>query len=170
DAERVALGIGEDDPRHVALPDVEVPGTELEEPVDELELAVPAEQVEVQSQRLGRWLGDRLDAQVDDRAVGDREPGLEPLRPVTEPLAPEDGLPEPADPARVDGVEHDVLQTHGTTVGPAGGAVHPRPPTSPPTSHLTRSPTSPLTGPPRRAGGLEENGCGERSGWHSVER
>ena len=72
----------------------------------------------MESQRLGRRLGDALEAQVEHRSALDGEPRLEAFRLVGQPLAAERRLPEPAQPLRIDGVEDEVLQIHAPTVGP----------------------------------------------------
>ena len=96
-------------------------GAEAEQPVDRLLLTLGAAQVEVEAQRLGRRLGHRLEAQVERRPAVVVEPGLEPLRlAVGQRLGAERLLPEPAQPARVEGVEHEVLQVHVPTVFRAG--------------------------------------------------
>ncbi len=80
--------------------------------LDLLSLAVAAAQVQVESRRLARQLGDTLKAQVQDRSALDGEPGLEAVRFVGQPLTSERRFPEPAQPLRVDGVDDKVLQIH----------------------------------------------------------
>ena len=116
DAEGVALRVGEHHPGHIALTDVEVSCAQPEQPLDLLGLAGPAQEVQVEPRRLGRRLGDALEAQVEHRSALDGEPRLVALRLVGQPLAADHRLPEPAQPLRLDGVEDEVLQIHAPTV------------------------------------------------------
>jgi hypothetical protein len=102
------------------LTDVEMSGTQPEQPLDLLRLARPTREVQVQSRRLGCRLGDALEAQVQHRPAVDGQPGLEAVGLVGQPLTAEGRLPEPAEPLRLDRVEDEVLQVHAPTVGPAG--------------------------------------------------
>ncbi len=113
-AEGVALRVGEHHPRHVALADVGVRGAELQQPGHLLVAPVAGGQVEVQPDRLGRRLGHLLEAEVEERLVPDRQPGLVDPRRVGQGLGAERGLPEPAEALRVEGVEDEVLELHAS--------------------------------------------------------
>ena len=97
---------------HIALTDVEVSCAQPEQPLDFLGLAGPAQEVQVESRRLGWRLGDAREAQVEHRSSLDAEPRLEAIRLIGQPLTPEHCLPEPAHPLRFDGVDDEVLQKH----------------------------------------------------------
>jgi len=89
------------------------------EQLDYLGLVGPAQEVQVESRRREWRLGDALEAQVEHRSALDGEPRLEGIRLVGQRLAAEYGLPEPAQPLRLDGVDDEVLQIHAPTVGPS---------------------------------------------------
>ena len=90
-----------------------------EQPIDLLGLAGPAQEVQMEPRRLGRRLGDALEAQVEHRSALDGESRLEAIGLVGQPLAADHRLPEPAQPLRLDGVDDEVLQIHELTVGPS---------------------------------------------------
>ena len=116
-AERVALWVGEHHPWHQPLADVGGAGAQCEQPLDHRLLLLAAPEVEVESLWLNGWLRHPLEAQVEHRAVGYCQPGLERVRLVGQRLGAQRRLPEPAERRRVDGVDDDVLQVHVLSVG-----------------------------------------------------
>jgi hypothetical protein len=98
-AELVALGIGQHDPRLLALPDVDVTGSQADEAIDLVTLVLRAE-IEVQAVLCPLRLGDRLEEQAGD-GVG-RRPDLELVGLVVHD-DPAEGLSPPT--AERDGVE-----------------------------------------------------------------
>jgi hypothetical protein len=73
-----------------------VSGAQVEQPLDLLALPRAAHEVQVEPRRVGRRLGDALEAQVEHRSTLDGQPCLVPSGLVGQLLAADRRLPEPA--------------------------------------------------------------------------
>ena len=126
DAERVALGVGEHHPRHVALADVEVPRAEGEGALHHLGLAGAPADVEVQPRGSGATgSGTRWKHRSSTEPVGHGEPGLEGVGLVGERRrTPSSASQNRPSAARVVRVDDEVLEVHvpvRTTHGAGSG-------------------------------------------------
>ncbi len=66
----------------------------------------------MESRLLEGWIGDALEAQVEDGTTRNGQSGLESSWLVGQPLASERRFPEPAQRSWLDGVDDDVLEIH----------------------------------------------------------
>jgi hypothetical protein len=92
-----------------------------EQPLDHRALVGAPHEVDVQPGPVDLRVGDALEAQVEHGPALDDEARLEAVGLVGQALTADHRLPEPSQPLRLAGVEHQVLQVHGRTVGAHGG-------------------------------------------------
>src|SRR5215472_11281732 len=109
-AELVAFGVGQHSPGlRAGLPDVDVPGAELEQPLD-LPIAILGRggDVEMHAVLEGLAIGDRHEADADRSVLVSPDDDL--ALPLGEDLPAERLRPEPGQPGQVVGVNDNVVQ------------------------------------------------------------